>query len=1355
LKLKYKNKGKIFSLFFFLFLFFSFSSINALDIHESNNRVIGVNIVPPPGPIFNNATDYVNASEHWVTNVGTLDDVNDTQMADGQDTLSILESWLISFGNNVWCKLTGCEIAGDLNVTGDVKIDGTTYGQDFNGTEFQTLSEHGKTIQLSRIGGTVIHLTDNTLLHRTNLTITSEGGIVNATIGYINQEYDGFDIEYVVNETIYEIPDKSSVQLTKGTWVSPQTNYIYVDKDEILKASTTFPSGEISWAGIAEIANATGDKVHYYAVQDTIPSAPQFMENTYLRAWYDNPLYESGIDIDFDESNISTTDGNMRFAIDRVSYSARNVSSGTQYIWISDPVSAYSIHNTLDSVSTYQDGGAIGNNKYFNVVIFGLVEDENNEKKYYINVQDEPSTEYNSVSNAESDLEQKTNYQCPTAYARTCFRIAKVVLKRNTGAGTNEIQTLANGLTYRQLLDEDLVVLGGTSGVALGLDEVLTNNPNTNKDIISTGNAFFNNVNTTGNLTIESPSMLQTWGTTAIRLMKDQSTWVFDVASTPGMGMFINLTNGIVEIFAGAGDRLIGMDVVNSKIIIGGGQADRDQAITFDGEDNDGTMTWKEDEDYFELDSNMLFASSGGVHFRDTKTLINSTASGVLSIVADTTNISGNLNYESGNVTIWDDSLLMMRNANTSINSPSEGIMNITADEMKVSGNLSIAGELINFSAGTLYAGPIYLEGYNISADADKLFIKGDRDKNAGMSWGPWAGHTFDMGWKAGVMGSVVPYQWPGVEVIDSWAGAFAIASNDYTQIWFDYNYSGLGFWNEYTGSINRFQIIKDTDEMFWISANGSRVYSNNDGDDGLFFETKSNIPSITTDGSSDLALNSSSGDIKLWADLEFLDDLSIYQGTSEDVSITFNSSDWVFTGEVGNPNAYWNSFSYVYFDSNVTVQGNITSTNDGWCNSTQCYPLEEFLAGGGASGIWTNVSGVATYNEAINVTGNITIGNEGTLFANDTSLWYNNNSDLWNLLDRGVPTGTISEFNLASCPTGWTEVDTGASNYSTGWVSNSDWTDRHLGTTAGGNVVHNLGKPLSQLDVKVFISTDGTEANAREVASFTDVQEVSAGYYPIGLMTFAVDNNNIKVQTADYGVSLINDDGSYILVDNEAYYYKIEVSKRHKPSYGLFTISCEKQNTSTTQDDNLFTESGGSIIAPNNFTIEGNYISNGTATFSLQDLNNSGSGGGDSDVIDQDSTTSDLTNNDDSTPTEAMDLAWDSAGEYYVECHWYQTTGATDNGLQPVITYSGQSEQEAEMEYWGTSFSYTRGWSDPQTLGAYMGKGAVRSPTHLYIWVTGSGAGTIDIDFISEEQDEGDTVTMFKGANCILRELS
>ena len=108
---------------------------------------------------------------------------------------------------------------------------------------------------------------------------------------------------------------------------------------------------------------------------------------------------------------------------------------------------------------------------------------------------------------------------------------------------------------------------------------------------------------------------------------------------------------------------------------------------------------------------------------------------------------------------------------------------------------------------------------------------------------------------------------------------------------------------------------------------------------------------------------------------------------------------------------------------------------------------------------------------------------------------------------------------------------------YDTGWVACSDWTNVHLGTTLDGNVTHNLNAPLPDLLVKVFVSTDGTDANSYELPLMTDVGS------DIGITVFQVDLNNVKVQTGSGGAGGVTSDaGAMATLDTEAYYYKVKV---------------------------------------------------------------------------------------------------------------------------------------------------------------------------------------------------------------------
>jgi hypothetical protein len=115
---------------------------------------------------------------------------------------------------------------------------------------------------------------------------------------------------------------------------------------------------------------------------------------------------------------------------------------------------------------------------------------------------------------------------------------------------------------------------------------------------------------------------------------------------------------------------------------------------------------------------------------------------------------------------------------------------------------------------------------------------------------------------------------------------------------------------------------------------------------------------------------------------------------------------------------------------------------------------------------------------------------------------------------------------------------------YDTGWIACSDWTDQHLGDSVGSNVNHALDAPLSELLVKVLISTDGTDANSFEVIQADD------NTTDYGCTIYYVDDDNILVQTGNGGIAFVSDGaivgsaGSVYRIDTESWYYKIKVWK-------------------------------------------------------------------------------------------------------------------------------------------------------------------------------------------------------------------
>jgi len=151
--------------------------------------------------------------------------------------------------------------------------------------------------------------------------------------------------------------------------------------------------------------------------------------------------------------------------------------------------------------------------------------------------------------------------------------------------------------------------------------------------------------------------------------------------------------------------------LLGTAITIGTNGAD--VAVTFDGESNDGLLTWMEDEDYFQFSDDLLLTTTEKVQFRDTAIYINSSADGQLDIVADTE----------------------IQIAATTID------MNGAADisgNLAVGGNLTVAGNATvtgttTFNGGTLTLGDAASDNVVFGADVNSSII-------------PNTDSTFDLG---------------------------------------------------------------------------------------------------------------------------------------------------------------------------------------------------------------------------------------------------------------------------------------------------------------------------------------------------------------------------------------------------------------------------------------------------------------------------------------------------------------------------------------------------------------------------------------------------------------------------------
>ena len=160
--------------------------------------------------------------------------------------------------------------------------------------------------------------------------------------------------------------------------------------------------------------------------------------------------------------------------------------------------------------------------------------------------------------------------------------------------------------------------------------------------------------------------------------------------------------------------------LLGNTLTFGAGTAGTDITITFDGETNDGTLKWMEDEDYFEFSDDILIASAEKIQFRDTAIFLNSSTDGQLDIVAD-----GAVSIDAGTDIILDadGADVILKDAGTQYASFTNSSGNLilksgSTTAMTFDGaNVTFAGTVTIGSAGISEAELEILDGATVTTD--------------------------------------------------------------------------------------------------------------------------------------------------------------------------------------------------------------------------------------------------------------------------------------------------------------------------------------------------------------------------------------------------------------------------------------------------------------------------------------------------------------------------------------------------------------------------------------------------------------------------------------------------------------
>lgn len=341
----------------------------------------------------------------------------------------------------------------DLLIAGDIQIVGESWLRDTDGEwhffsrELDIRDEITRNTTLTGINGT-LDLSNN------NLTIrTTSGNTIVVNIDKANKILAS---------------NSESIVLTEGTNESPVFNHIfYTDQTNPVLNKRATLSEDVP--GVA--AYLMGDNFVYASIVGAT-TGEDFIKGVYNRFLDDGSIYKSGFNFTVTTTGVNISNGTLKFLLETIDITG-NHSTSDLFVHIHDN-GDFDQHDALDDCANYNNGAAIGNNKYFNAV-YGIAITNNGEGRMYVITQDEPNSEYIKALDAELDLENTINFFPSHDLVSLVFiPIVRVVMKRS--GGVNTIQTLGSGdlfIDLRGTVTKASSSPPSTSGDNLG-DHIMT-----------------------------------------------------------------------------------------------------------------------------------------------------------------------------------------------------------------------------------------------------------------------------------------------------------------------------------------------------------------------------------------------------------------------------------------------------------------------------------------------------------------------------------------------------------------------------------------------------------------------------------------------------------------------------------------------------------------------------------------------------------------------------------------------------------------------------------------------------------------------------------------------------------------
>lgn len=312
---------------------------------------------------------------------------------------------------------------------------------------------NGDTINININGsvGSISGFTDGAILEVHDINVTSDGSTVSLNLSGRNS--DNLTIMLSGQQLSYT---NSSIDLTPGTDTAPILNYIYVinsGNTRVLQKSTDDFPQNVAHAPVATVLVQSASGVltdgcykchvwtdHIHAEPDDNGHLSHINEK--LRRSAD---YLKGIDQTLTittnggsaDNVIFTSTSGVTLQLHRQTFPAF---TGTPDLFVANhPTTPYLKVTDLNQLLVLADGTPITNNQAFNLVIWGVVSEKENDCKLYVNL---PTDTYFFTASAVNDTSNFSVYTIPKDFIGTGFLIARLPLRYLTASSGTWVNLL-------------------------------------------------------------------------------------------------------------------------------------------------------------------------------------------------------------------------------------------------------------------------------------------------------------------------------------------------------------------------------------------------------------------------------------------------------------------------------------------------------------------------------------------------------------------------------------------------------------------------------------------------------------------------------------------------------------------------------------------------------------------------------------------------------------------------------------------------------------------------------------------------------------------------------------------------